>query len=493
MKISELSRKRVDELKVGAKQGSQKWSRMGTDDPSKYMGSGEWEAYREPQGVNSNAGKIAGGRKKGTTKSKNKKMSESVYSDKSKFKTQWTPSFLPDPKDAPQIAQFFMPPPGVDGIDYIIDLGVRDNIKDKAYKKDNRKRTKDAAKGGQNPATVKDPRSIKIVKESWDRMITEQFSPMDLQGLFWFWANPSTGEIVHANNSSHTLTAVEHFGLNPTDFGYEEGEQVDIDDNAIIQTMISNGWIRGGYLEDDNHIILQGLNTDHVFDALKAFISSGVQVDRASLGGIADDLTLELKSPEQIRQFVGEDATDIQGGPGQSNDFVVRDRNVITLADLEDTDPNDVKMKNNRAPVKKSFQQKKKLNTDTPGLANESRLDETVPRPRVRQMNAEYELRNDEDTETLGMAKIVDGLIEVLSVRNDFKEDFNGHILSKLVSAIINDADMSNSNLAIKLEDQNDLQHKRFLERFGFRHVGDGIMKRTAGAIRPPSVPSARI
>lgn len=98
MKISELSRKRVDELKVGAKQGSQKWSRMGTDDPSKYMGSGEWEAYREPQGVNSTAGKIAGGRKKGTTKSKNKKMSESVYSDKSKFKTQWTPSFLPDPK-----------------------------------------------------------------------------------------------------------------------------------------------------------------------------------------------------------------------------------------------------------------------------------------------------------------------------------------------------------------------------------------------------------
>lgn len=63
---------------IGAPKGSQKDSRLtpGTDDPSKYMRGGEWEAYTEPQGVNSNAGKIAGGEKKGTTRTKNKKVSE---------------------------------------------------------------------------------------------------------------------------------------------------------------------------------------------------------------------------------------------------------------------------------------------------------------------------------------------------------------------------------------------------------------------------------
>jgi hypothetical protein len=63
---------------IGAPKGSQKDSRLtpGTDDPSKYMRGGEWEAYTEPQGVSSDAGKIAGGKKKGTTKTKNKKISE---------------------------------------------------------------------------------------------------------------------------------------------------------------------------------------------------------------------------------------------------------------------------------------------------------------------------------------------------------------------------------------------------------------------------------
>ena len=47
--------------------------------------------------------------------------------------------------------------------------------------------------------------------------------------------------------------------------------------------------------------------------------------------------------------------------------------------------------------------------------------------------------------------------------------------------------------LAIPLDNPDDLQHKRFLERFGFREVGKGVMKRNAGSVTPPSVPTARL
>ena len=75
---------------IGAPKGSQKDSRLppGTDEPSKYMRGGEWEAYTEPQGVSSDAGKIAGGKKKGTTKTKNKKISEMEYKNIEQFSDQ---------------------------------------------------------------------------------------------------------------------------------------------------------------------------------------------------------------------------------------------------------------------------------------------------------------------------------------------------------------------------------------------------------------------
>jgi len=230
-----------------------------------------------------------------------------------------------------------------------------------------------------------------------------------------------------------------------------------------------------------------------VFDALQAFKDSGVEIQNASLGGINDGLQLELNQ-NNIKQYLGEiDGTaSIQGGTGVSNDLRARDRDVITLADLENTDPNSAEIDNAEAPIKQTIRKGQKLNTDTPGL-KESRMDEMVRSNPMQLMNAEYELRNDEDTDTIGMAMITDGVIETLAVRNDFNKEYNGYILSRLMSAIVNDADLSNSNLSIRLEDQNDLQQKRFLERFGFRHIQDGIMKRNAGAIRPTSVPSARI
>jgi len=455
---------KITELTKGVKKGSQKRAKhpTATDDPSKYIG--KWEEYDEPQGINSPVGRRV-------TKSS---PSESVYSDKSKFKAKWTPSFLPDPKDAPGIAPYSAPREGKDGILHIIDFGVKHDMKNKAHKKDNRKK------------------SIEI-NESWDHLLTEKFHPVELEGLYWFWANPNKGKIIHANNSSHTLTAVNHFGLDPTVFGYEPGEQIDLDDERILSYMINNGWVRGGYLEDTKHIILQGSDADHVFDALQAFKDSGVEIQNASLGGINDGLQLELNQ-NNIKQYLGEiDGTaSIQGGTGVSNDLRARDRDVITLADLENTDPNSAEIDNAEAPIKQTIRKGQKLNTDTPGL-KESRMDEMVRSNPMQLMNAEYELRNDEDTDTIGMAMITDGVIETLAVRNDFNKEYNGYILSRLMSAIVNDADLSNSNLSIRLEDQNDLQQKRFLERFGFRHIQDGIMKRNAGAIRPTSVPSARI
>ena len=53
---------------------------------------------------------------------------------------------------------------------------------------------------------------------------------------------------------------------------------------------------------------------------------------------------------------------------------------------------------------------------------------------------------------------------------------------------LVRDADLTNANISMQINDQDDLEMKRFLERFGFRHVGDGVFRRTAGAITPPSV-----
>ena len=100
MKLNDLMREASKGPIIGAPKGRQKDSRMGTDDPSKYMRGGEWEAYREPQGIKSKAGKIASGQTKGTTRTKNKKMSEDAQIDKAQ-----TLVSNPDPQQVAQMAQ----------------------------------------------------------------------------------------------------------------------------------------------------------------------------------------------------------------------------------------------------------------------------------------------------------------------------------------------------------------------------------------------------
>ena len=148
-------------------------------------------------------------------------------------------------------------------------------------------------------------------------------------------------------------------------------------------------------------------------------------------------------------------------------------------------------MANNKAPIKQAMAKVKKSLTDTPG--NTKPVNESISKSLKREYDADYTLRDDQDKEDLGEARIRQGVIELLAVRNDFAEDFNGHVMSRLMSTIVNDADLANANLAIQLDDPSDIQHKRFMERFGFRETENGVMKRTAGSIRPPSVPTARL
>ena len=275
MKLSDLTEKKGPI--IGAPKGSQKDARMGTDDPSKYMRGGEWEAYREPQGINSPAGKIASGRKKGTTKTKNKKMSE-----------------------------------------------------------------------------------------------------------------------------GNVLTP---------------------------------------------------------------------------------------------------------GGPGASGDLVPRDHHALTLSTVADTTKanrtSGAKMPGSEAPTKQVKKTVKKSHDNRPGNVsdiNESIdsqvreiVSEAIPRVKPRDYTADYELMDDKNEDVIGVARIEHGVIEILSVRNDLAEDFEGHIMSRLLSTIVRDADLANANLAIAMEDPANLGQKRFLERFGFRDVGKGVLKRNAGSVTPPSVLTARL
>lgn len=133
------------------------------------------------------------------------------------------------------------------------------------------------------------------------------------------------------------------------------------------------------------------------------------------------------------------------------------------------------------APTNFVKKQVQKLNTDS------RPLNEMVRRPLSNDFNVDYEVKDGEDLVAIG--KVTGGKIEMLSVRNDIQsESFAGNILSRLVGTIVRDADMANANLSIKLTDYEDISMKRFLERFGFRETSEGILKRNAGSIHPPSV-----
>jgi hypothetical protein len=191
------------------------------------------------------------------------------------------------------------------------------------------------------------------------------------------------------------------------------------------------------------------------------------------------------------------------GGPGASGDLVPRDPHATTIAMVKDTATANIakapKLAGSEAPTKFVKKQIKKSLDNRPGNVSDINeqvnriLSEAIPRVLPKDYSADYELRDDRDQDTIGVARINHGVIELLSVRNDIAEDFNGHVMSRLMTTIVRDADAANSNLAIALDDPSDQQHKRFLERFGFRGVGKNIMKRNAGSVTPPSVPAVRL
>jgi hypothetical protein len=143
-------------------------------------------------------------------------------------------------------------------------------------------------------------------------------------------------------------------------------------------------------------------------------------------------------------------------------------------------------MKNNRAPLKATKRKVRKLNTNS---VREGLIFEYIRKPQQNDFTADYEVRDDVGEELLGFARVTGGVIELLSAKDTLKEDYSGHVYAQLVGTIIRDADDSNANLSILLARENDLNFMRFMERFGFRHIGEGIMKRNAGAIKPPGVP----
>ncbi len=190
------------------------------------------------------------------------------------------------------------------------------------------------------------------------------------------------------------------------------------------------------------------------------------------------------------------------GGAGSSGDLVPAERSATTIAMVKDTAAPNIKkaprLPGSEAPTKFVKKQIKKSYDGRPGNVSDVAeniakqvdkiVSESIARVIPQDYSADYELRDDKDQEAIGVASINQGVIELLSVRNDVVEDYNGHIMSRLLSTIVRDADSANANLAIALNDGGDLQQKRFLERFGFREVGMDIMKRTAGSITPPSV-----
>lgn len=148
------------------------------------------------------------------------------------------------------------------------------------------------------------------------------------------------------------------------------------------------------------------------------------------------------------------------------------------------TDPQSFeKIGNAKAPtktvkrtVKKSYQDKD----------FEKELAEMVRVPVYTLISGDYEVRAKE--KRMGHARVVDGVIAELICSDSNDESYRGEVLTNLLKTIIEEADLQNSPLSLQLADRDDEDMKRFLERFGFRAIGHGVMQRAAGAVSPPSV-----
>jgi hypothetical protein len=397
MKIQDLTEKGPI---IGAPKGSQKDARLspGTDDPSKYMRGGEWEAYREPQGVSSNAGKIAGGTKKGTTRTKNKKVSEEF-------------SYLDQPLSVNLEVPVFNK----------VVAKFRDFMDELVNKYDVR--------------VTKHPKKNRLIYQAFRMRVSGKFLPVRrfINEICAFLEDNAWSEANRLYYDEYCKKAQQH-----------------IKDKAVDLTTAYHG-TRGRFL-----------------------------VPPMAEGSVLPP-----------------------GGPGASGDLVPRDPHATTIAMVKNTAAANIakspKLAGSEAPTKFVKKQVKKSLDNRPGNVSdineqvERILAEAIPRVVPQDYSADYELRDDKDQKTIGVASISHGVIELLSVRNDIIEDFGGHIMSRLLNTIVRDADAANANLAIALDDPSDLQHKRFMERFGFRAVGKNIMKRNAGSVTPPSVPTARL
>ena len=162
--------------------------------------------------------------------------------------------------------------------------------------------------------------------------------------------------------------------------------------------------------------------------------------------------------------------------------YVTRRAPTQNAIGAEELYPTDVvaQRKSKKAPLKTVRQSVKALGGKLP------RLDETIRKPQFGIMNTDYEVQ-DEAGNVIGVCEIHDNVIEKLMTKTT-DEEYLGKILRNLLSVLVREADRIKAPLRMQLQPGSRDDLKRFLERFGFRHVGDNIMKRVEGSVTPPSV-----
>ena len=121
-----------------------------------------------------------------------------------------------------------------------------------------------------------------------------------------------------------------------------------------------------------------------------------------------------------------------------------------------------------------------------PPQLNPNRVIETIRRPFTGTLTNDYEIVDDND-KSIGFAKVVDGVINNLEYDTEADQNYRGHILSAMMSQIVNEADRNSANLSIQIVGMT-TEIVSLLERFGFQIISGNIMKRGFGSVRPQSV-----
>ncbi len=510
---------------IGAPKGSQKDSRLtpGTDDPSKYMRGGEWEAYTEPQGVSSDAGKIAGGKKKGTTKTKNKKISEMEYKNIEQFSDQGLAE-NPSRQYVDQLMRRAVQNGGMDPhLKGLYDprgrFWIWDSEDESVYHMEVEAALIDrydfpdfdewfAIVGPDLDKEGVTPEQAQEYFEQDGGYIPIIIAPMDKKkgGIGEIWSGVPNAlnapEVSRAlSESIRRIMVAEGIGdtlrgMRDKMLGDPQVRKFESDPDAALKqgNDYLNSTSRWARKQGDEEFAGK---LDDLRVQFSRHMNRGEYQNAISL--LTHTSNMRMKYYREMYATEGF----APGGVGASGDMVPRDPHATTIAMVKDTlSPNikkAPKLAGSEAPTKFVKKQIKKSHDNRPGNISDVTesvnriLAEAIPRVTPQDYSADYDLRDDENQESIGAASITHGVIELLSVRNDVIEDYTGHIMSRLLSTIVRDADAANAHLAIPLDNPDDLQHKRFLERFGFREVGKGVMKRNAGSVTPPSVPTARL